>query len=357
MVGTGDNNWQTESTAAATSTPKCGNPRPACGDWSHAHIDAGKTTTSEAILYLTGRIHRAGSVDDGNTRPDWMDQERERGITISAAATTCAWRGCQIRRSTPRHIDFTAEVMRSIRVIDGAVVVIWRGGVETQTETVWRHADEQRLPRLIFVNKLDRDTADFTRALAAIRQQLTPRAIALQPPIGSGKTLRGLVNLLERRALVWVNGTAEPLKQPVPAEQAGEVEQARSDLLMPSVRRTRLYSNSALEGREPCLDALRGAFTPGDHLQPVGAGFLWFLGTPANRHPTPAGRHYRAYLPDPFDMPPVTGELPGNLPGTRHPDLAEPFCASVFKIVTDPHVGHLAWARFSQGASPQATPF
>jgi elongation factor G len=145
----------------------------------YAHIDAGKTTTSEAILYYTGRIHRPGSVDNGDTQLDWMEQERQRGITITAAATTCTWHGTGLHLiDTPGHIDFTAEVMRSIRVIDGAVIVLCGvGGVETQTETVWRHADRENLPRLIFVNKMDRETADFTRVVADVRLRLTLQAV------------------------------------------------------------------------------------------------------------------------------------------------------------------------------------
>src|SRR5512135_2590068 len=141
-----------------------------------AHIDAGKTTTSEAILYITGRIHRVGSVDDGSTALDWMEQERARGITITAAATTCFWHGCRINLiDTPGHIDFTVEVMRSMRVIDGAVVVLCGvGGVETQTETVWRHAEKRRLPRVILINKLDRPASSFEQVLAEVRKRLTP---------------------------------------------------------------------------------------------------------------------------------------------------------------------------------------
>src|SRR5512136_525237 len=154
----------------------------------YAHIDAGKTTTSEAILYQTGRIHRVGSVDEGSTQLDWMEQERARGITITAAATTCTWRGCRIHLiDTPGHIDFAAEVVRSIRVIDGAVIVLCGvGGVETQTETVWRHADHQGLPRLVFINKLDREVADFEHVMSEVHQRLAPHAFALQLPIGSG---------------------------------------------------------------------------------------------------------------------------------------------------------------------------
>jgi len=174
----------------------------------YAHIDAGKTTTSEAILYYTGRIHRVGSVDEGSTQLDWMEQERARGITITAAATTCHWRSHRINLiDTPGHIDFTAEVVRSIRIIDGAVIVLCGvGGVETQTETVWMHADRRNLPRIIFVNKLDRPSADFTRVLNDVRERLTPHAVPLQLPVGDGDTFTGVVDLIERQALVWHDG-------------------------------------------------------------------------------------------------------------------------------------------------------
>ncbi len=345
---------QTESSATASSSAQVRQSLSSVRVIGvYAHIDAGKTTTSEAILYLTGRIHRAGSVDDGNTQLDWMEQERERGITISAAATTCVWRACQIHLiDTPGHIDFTAEVMRSIRVIDGAVVVMCGvGGVETQTETVWRHADNahanHRLPRLIFVNKLDRDTADFSNALSATRRQLTPDAIALQLPIGSGETFRGVVDLLERRALVWINSAPEPQEQSIPAELAEPVERARAALLDAICETDETLLEQRLEGREPGLDDLRSALrraTVSAQLVPV------LCGSARRRIGIqPLLDAITAYLPAPLDTPPMTGELPGSLPAFRSPDLAEPFCASVFKIVTDPHVGHLAWVRVFSG--------
>ncbi|MBE0699798.1 MAG: GTP-binding protein, partial [Anaerolineaceae bacterium] len=227
----------------------------------YAHIDAGKTTTSEAILYLTGRIHRAGSVDEGNTQLDWMEQERERGITITAAATTCSWRNHPIHLiDTPGHIDFTAEVMRSIRVIDGAVVVMCGvGGVETQTETVWRQAEQQHLPRLIFINKLDRETANFEQAFASARKRLTPHAVALQLPVGCGETFRGVIDLLEQKALLWRPGEDDPQEAPIPPELVESAQRARSDLLDAICETDESLLALRLDGIEPGLPELREA--------------------------------------------------------------------------------------------------
>ena len=183
-----------------------------------AHVDAGKTTTSEAILYYTGRVHRAGSVDQGNTQLDWMEQERERGITIMSAATACHWRDHRINLiDTPGHIDFTAEVVRSIRVIDGAVVILCGvGGVEPQTETVWMHANRENLPRVLFINKLDRLGADFERVLGEVHEHLTPKAVPLQLPIGQEGSFSGIVDLISQRAYVWPKDADEPTEVPVP---------------------------------------------------------------------------------------------------------------------------------------------
>jgi elongation factor G len=225
-----------------------------------AHVDAGKTTTSEAILYHTGRIHRPGSVDEGNTQLDWMDQERERGITITAAATACHWQGNRINLiDTPGHVDFTAEVVRSIRVIDGAVIVLCGvGGVETQTETVWMHADRQNLPRVIFVNKLDRPAADFQRVLNAVRERLTPDAVPLQLPIDSGSTFVGVVDLLGQQALIWGDGD-EPAVQAIPPEMQERVNAARATLVDAICETDDALLAQHVEGCEPDATALRRA--------------------------------------------------------------------------------------------------
>ena len=185
------------------------------------------------MLYHTGRIHRMGRVDTGNTQLDWMVQERERGITITSAATTCTWNGHQINLiDTPGHVDFSAEVVRSMRVIDGAVIALCGvGGVESQTGTVWMHADREQLPRLIYVNKLDRVGADFDQVLVQIRAELTQRIAVLQLPIGGEQDFKGVVDLIERRALVWRDGVGESVVEPVPAAMESQIEAARGELL------------------------------------------------------------------------------------------------------------------------------
>ena len=317
-----------------------------------AHVDAGKTTTSEAILYHTGRIHRAGSVDDGNTQLDWMEQERERGITITSAATACHWRGHRINLiDTPGHIDFTAEVVRSIRVIDGAVVLLCGvGGVEPQTEAVWTHADREGLPRILFVNKLDRAGADLDRVLAEIRERLTPRAVLLQLPIGSEGSFTGVVDLIGDRALTWHDGDESLAVGPVPAAMQDRVAVAREALLDDICETDDALLEQWLEGLEPSEEALTAAVrraTISGALVPVLCG--------ASRNQMgvqPLLDGIVDYLPAPMDMRPVLGIIPGdgNEVIERPDDPSAPLCAAAFKIVTDPHVGHLTWVRVFSGA-------
>jgi elongation factor G len=315
-----------------------------------AHIDAGKTTTSEAILYYTGRIHRVGSVDEGTTQLDWMEQERARGITITAAATTCAWRGRSIHLiDTPGHIDFTAEVVRSIRVIDGAVIVLCGvGGVETQTETVWLHAEREALPRILFVNKLDRTGADFAQVLEEIRTRLTPNAVPLQLPIGSEGTFSGIVDLLGQQALIWGKGQEEPTVETVPSLLAAQVEAARTALVETICETDETLLAQRLEGHEPDQTALRAALrraTIAGRLVPV------LCGSARERIGIqPLLDSIGDYLPAPTERPPVLGLVPGSEQVVERPcDPAAPLCASAFKIVTDPHVGHLTWVRLFSG--------
>lgn len=321
-----------------------------------AHIDAGKTTTSEAILFDTGRIHRLGSVDEGNTALDWMEQERERGITITAAATTCEWNGHFIHLiDTPGHIDFSAEVVRSIRVIDGAVIVLCGvGGVETQTETVWNHAEQENLPRLLFVNKLDRLGADFSRVLEDVRQRLTKRVVALHLPIGSEDTFRGMVDLLGWRALLWPPGELDPREAPVPPELEAPAVAARAALLDSICDTDEDLLARRLGGDEPTLAeyqaALRRAVISGK-LIPVLCG-----SAKNHRGIQPLLDAVTAYLPAPLDRQAVAGIVPPTAEGEegdvaeRPADLDAPFCATAFKIVTDPHVGHLTWVRAFSGS-------
>jgi elongation factor G len=322
-----------------------------------AHIDAGKTTTSEAILYYTGRIHRIGSVDDGSTQLDWMEQERARGITITAAATTCEWQGHHINLiDTPGHIDFSAEVVRSVRVIDGAVIVLCGvGGVETQTETVWGHAERENLPRILFVNKLDRMGADFERVLGEIHQRLTKHAVALQIPVGSEDSFRGVIDLLRQTALLWpqdVNGgsAADPAEAAIPPEYADRAAAARASLLDAICETDEVLFAMRLEGHEPGLAdyqaALRRAVLKGK-LIPV------LCGSAKNRMGIqPLLDAVISYLPAPVDVPPVFGVVPGTEGelSERPSNPESPFCATAFKIVGDPHVGHLTWVRAFSGS-------
>jgi len=300
-----------------------------------AHVDAGKTTTSEAILYHTGRIHRIGRVDDGSTQLDWMEQERERGITVTSAATTCDWHGCRINLiDTPGHIDFSAEVLRSMRVIDGAVIALCAvGGVEPQTETVWMQADREDLARLIFVNKLDRVGADFDRVLGEIREHLTPKAVAVQVPIGREKEFTGLVALISRRAMIW-RGEPDGLSlEPIPPSMEDEVTAARTELVDAICETDEALLEQHLAGEEPAPAALHAALqaaTLHGQLVPV------LCGSALNRIGVePLLEAIAAWLPSPRD---------------RRPDAAQaPFSAAAFKLVTDPYVGHLTWVRVFSG--------
>jgi len=278
----------------------------------YAHIDAGKTTTSEAILYHTGRIHRAGSVDDGNTQLDWMEQERERGITISAAAATCMWRDRRIHLiDTPGHIDFTAEVVRSIRVIDGAVIVLCGvRGVETQTETVWMQADRHSLARIIFVNKLDRPEASFERVLSDIRHRIAPHAVPLQLPILVEDHFAGVVDLLSQRALLWESGAEAPEVVPVPPEAALRTEAARAVLLDVICEQDDLLLEQRVAGLEPSAGRLRSVLrraTISGRLVPVLCGSSRYqIGV------TPLLDAIVDLLHAPDDVPPVSGTVPGD---------------------------------------------
>ncbi len=314
-----------------------------------AHVDAGKTTTSEAILYHTGRIHRAGQIDDGNTQLDWMDQERERGITIMSAATACHWHDHRINLiDTPGHIDFTAEVVRSIRVIDGAVVVLCGvGGVEPQTEAVWAHANHEKLARLIYINKLDRVGADFNRVLDEVRERLTPRAVPIQLPIGTEGSFNGAVDLLTQQAMTWEGDTYSVA--PVPADMTEAVTAARESLIDSICEIDDDLLMRRLEGQEPDLvdlqRGLRQATISGDIIPVLCGASKQRIGI------EPLLDAVVGYLPSPLDLPPTKGRRPGAEDEIiERPDSFDaPFCASAFKIMVDPYVGHLTWVRVFSG--------
>ncbi len=317
-----------------------------------AHIDAGKTTTTERILYYTGRVHRPGEVDDGATQMDWMEQERERGITITAAATTCAWRGCQINIiDTPGHVDFTVEVERSLRVLDGAIAVFCGvGGVEPQSETVWRQADKYGVPRLAFVNKMDRVGADYARTVQMMRDRLGARPLMVQMPIGSGETFAGVIDLLTMQARVYDQASlgARFADGPIPADCAGEAAERRRVLIEALADVDEAVMEAFVSGSEPTTAQLRTALrraTLAARGVPVlcGAAFR-------NVGVQPLLDAIVDFLPSPADVPPVPGWRPHDgKTVSREPRDDEPLSAIAFKIQTDRHAGRLAYLRIYSG--------
>ncbi|MBN1877303.1 MAG: elongation factor G [Anaerolineae bacterium] len=316
-----------------------------------AHIDAGKTTTTERILYYTGRTHRMGNVDDGTTITDWMAQERERGITITSAAVTCFWRDHQINIvDTPGHIDFTAEVQRSLRVLDGGVVVFdGTAGVEPQSETVWRQAQTFGVPLIAFVNKMDKLGANFAYAVQTIHDRLKANPIPIQWAIGAEATFRGIVDLLEWKAIIWSDELgATPEVVEVPAEVELEALEARERMLEAIVETNDELMLRYLEGEElPVVDlqrALRKATIAGV-LQPVLCG-----SSLRNKGVQPLLDAIVAYLPSPLDIPPVRGINPNrDRIEERAADVGAPLSMLFFKIATDPYAGRLAYFRVYSG--------
>lgn len=317
-----------------------------------AHIDAGKTTTTERILYYTGRIHRMGEVHDGTATMDHMVQEQERGITITSAATTTFWLDHQINIiDTPGHIDFTAEVQRSLRVLDGGVVVFDAvAGVEPQSETVWRQANEYNVPRICFVNKMDRTGADFARTVGMIQNRLGARPIPVQWPIGAESDFRGIVDLLTMEAFAWEEGDlgAAPKPIDIPEEVQADVEKARRTIMEYIVETDDALMMRYLEEDEITADELRQALraaTIRSDVTPVLCGTA--LRNKGVQRVLDAIVHY---LPSPLDVPPIEGNNPfTSKVETRAAADDEPLSALVFKIVTDPYVGRLAYFRVYSG--------
>ena len=316
-----------------------------------AHIDAGKTTTTERILFYTGRTHRLGNVDDGTTVTDWMDQERERGITITSAAVTCFWKGYQINIvDTPGHIDFTAEVQRSLRVLDGGIVVFdSTAGVEPQSETVWRQAQNFGVPLIAFINKMDKLGADFAHAVGTIRDRLKANPIPVQWPIGDASNFRGIVDLIELRAFIWVDELGEETQEvPIPSEVELDVLTAREAMLEAIVETDDALMTKYLEDREITAKELKSALrkaTIAGVIQPVLCG-----SSLRNKGVQPLLDAIVSYLPSPLDIPPVLGEnLKKERVEERPPDPDAPLAALVFKIATDPYAGQLAYFRVYSG--------
>ena len=316
-----------------------------------AHIDAGKTTTTERMLFYTGRTHRMGNVDDGTTVTDWMEQERERGITITAAAITCFWRDSQINIiDTPGHIDFTAEVQRSLRVLDGGVVVLDAvAGVEPQSETVWRQADLFKVPRICFVNKMDRVGASFWRTIDMIRSRLCARPIALQIPVGSESDFAGVVDLIRNRAIMYSDEpNAEPRIEGIPAELQEEVSRRRESLVERIAETDEALTTKYLQGEQIAPDELMVALrkaTVRTELVPVLCGTAL-----RNKGVQPLLDAIVDFLPSPLEVPPVTGLDPRTeATVTRPPSEDAPLSALAFKIVSDPFVGRLVYVRVYSG--------
>jgi elongation factor G len=320
-----------------------------------AHIDAGKTTTTERILFYTGAIHKMGDVDDGNTTTDWMVQERERGITITSAAITAFWtRSGQKYRiniiDTPGHVDFTIEVERSLRVLDGAIAVFdGVNGVEPQSETVWRQADRYGVPRICFVNKMDRTGADFEMSVRSIHDKLGANAVPLQLPLGSEEHHRGVLDLVRMKALVFPEGELGTHYDEVdiPAEFLPRATEARGRLIEAAADQDDTVMNAYLEGKEPSEEDLRRAIRKGciaRKLFPVLCGSAF-----KHKGVQPLLDAVVDYLPSPLDIPPVHGKDSKGNEVVRETSDEAPFSALAFKIMTDPFVGTLTFIRVYSG--------
>jgi elongation factor G len=317
-----------------------------------AHIDAGKTTTTERILFFTGKTYKMGEVHDGTAVMDWMEQERERGITITAAATTCYWRDHQINIiDTPGHVDFTVEVERSLRVLDGGVVVFDAvAGVEPQSETVWRQADKYKVPRICFINKMDRTGADFWRTFGMIKDRLDANPVAVHLPIGTESTFRGIVDLVDLKAILYADdlGTA-PQETEIPAELADEARRHRDRLIEVVAETDETLTDKYLAGSEITSDELKAALhraTVASRLVPVLCG-----SSLRNKGVQLMLDAVVDYLPAPTEVPTPIGTVPGtDQEITRSVAEGEPFCALAFKIVSDPFIGRLAYIRVYSGS-------
>jgi len=318
-----------------------------------AHIDAGKTTTTERILYYTGINYKIGEVHEGTATMDWMEQEQERGITITSAATTCTWKNHRINIiDTPGHVDFTAEVERSLRVLDGAVAVFCAvGGVEPQSETVWRQADKYGVPRIAFVNKMDRPGADFGRVLDMMRTRLHAKPVAIQYPLGKEETFRGVIDLIENKAIVFqdANMGSEFSVEEVPAEFKDVVHEYREKLIEAASEIDEHLMGKYVSGEaisnEELMAAIRKA-TIAIRLTPVICGSAF-----KNKGVQQLLDSVVNFLPSPLDIPAIEGINPDtSKPEVRKADDKEPFSGLVFKIMTDPFVGQLAFFRVYSGS-------
>ncbi|PYX00724.1 MAG: elongation factor G [Acidobacteria bacterium] len=317
-----------------------------------AHIDAGKTTTTERILFYTGRTHRIGEVHEGTATMDWMEQEQERGITITSAATTCLWRDIRINIiDTPGHVDFTAEVERSLRVLDGACAVFDAvHGVEPQSETVWRQADKYEVPRICFINKMDKMGADFEHAIDTIRKRLNARPVAIQLPIGQEDKFKGVIDLFQMKAIIWKDETlgAEYVTEEIPEELKKKANAFHNQMVETIVENDDDLLHKYMEGETISPEELKASLRKSVialKLFPVICGTAF-----KNKGVQPLLDSVVDFLPSPLDIPPVKGTNPDNNQTIeRKADDKEPFSALSFKIMTDPFVGQLAFVRVYSG--------
>ena len=323
-----------------------------------AHIDAGKTTTTERILYYTGKSHKIGEVHDGAATMDWMEQEQERGITITSAATTCFWRDKRLNIiDTPGHVDFTIEVERSLRVLDGAVCALdANAGVEPQTETVWRQADKYRVPRMIFVNKMDKLGADFYRCVQMVKDRLGAKPLPLQIPIGSENEFEGLVDLVENRAVIWLEETlgAEFVFKDIPEDLKAKAAEYREMLIETAVEADEAAMEAYLEGEEPSAEKLRELIRKGtiaNEFVPILCGSAF-----KNKGVQPMLDAVVDYLPSPVDVESIRGiDAKTDEPIVRKSSDEAPLAMLAFKVMNDPFVGSLTFCRIYSGVLEAGT--
>ena len=315
-----------------------------------AHIDAGKTTTTERILYYTGKIYKIGETHDGASQMDWMAQEQERGITITSAATTCQWKDCQINIiDTPGHVDFTAEVERSLRVLDGAVTVLdSKAGVEPQTETVWRQATEYKVPRIVFSNKMDATGADFYMSVKSIGDRLGAKAAAIQMPIGAESSFRGIIDLVTMKQEMYMNDLGTDIQITEVEEQyQDQAQEMRMAMLEALADYDDDLMMKVLEGEEPTVEEIKGAIRKGvltSEFFPVMCGSAY-----KNKGVQLLLDAVVDYLPAPTDIPAIKGHLTDGEEAERIPDDKQPFSSLAFKVATDPFVGRLTYFRVYSG--------
>ena len=317
-----------------------------------AHIDAGKTTVSERVLYFTGRTYKLGTVDDGTAVMDWMPQEKERGITIMSAATTVDWKGFTINIiDTPGHVDFTAEVERSLRVLDGGVVILdANAGVEPQSETVWRQADKYSVPRICFINKMDKIGADFFASVDSIHVRLNAIPVPVQIPWGKEDDFRGVIDLIRQVAITWKDAEGTEMEeQPIPEELVADAARYREAMIERAAEQDDELMVKYLDGEELTEDEIRRGLRAGTVKRAI---YPVLCGTALhNRGVQPLVDAVTDFLPSPIEVPPVHGTDPRNEEITleRAPDPSEPFSALAFKVVTDPFAGRLVYLRIYSG--------